>query len=80
MGPRREFGIFAGVQDTHRDTTRRTTFSSRTGSSSNTGAEAPLGSPVAEPLVHGDARRRLAHRLRQLVHPAQAARQNFALT
>ena len=39
--------------------------------------EAALGDSVAEPRVHGHARRRLPHRLRELVHPPRAARENI---
>ena len=37
-------------------------------------AQAAVGDPLAEPRVLGHARRRVAHRLRELVRPARAAR------
>jgi hypothetical protein len=41
--------------------------------------QAALGNPVAEPRVHGDDVRRIADRLRELVHPPRAAGKNFPL-
>ena len=80
MGPRREFAIFKGVQDAHRDHESpenllkpfRVPIDGRP-------RKAAMGNSLAEPGVHRDAGRRIAHRLRELVHPARAAREDVAL-
>ena len=80
MGPRREFAIFKGVQDAHREHESpenllkpfRVDVRERP-------REQRWEIPVAEPRVHRDHGRRLAHRLRELVHPARADRQDVAL-
>ena len=80
LGPRREFAIFTGVQDEHRehDSADNLLKPFRV-PMEGTRAPAALGNPVAEAGVHGHARRRLAHRLRELVHPPRAAREDLAL-
>ena len=80
MGPRREFAIFKGVQDAHREHESpenllkpfRVALRERPG-------DAALGDSLAESRVHRDHGRRIAHRLRELVHPARADRQDVAL-
>ena len=80
MGPRREFAIFKGVQDAHREHDSpdnllkpfRVTFE-------NGRAKQRWEIPSLNLAFTVDDGRRLADRLRELVHPPRAARQNFTL-
>ena len=80
MGPRREFAIFKGVQDEHRehDSPENLLKPFRVPMDGRAG-EAAVGDSLAQPRVHRDPRRRLTHRLRELVHHSRAARKNVAL-
>ena len=73
LGPRREFAIFTGVQDEHRehDSDANLLKPFRVLMEGEP-REAALGNSVVEAGVLGDARRRLAHRLRELVHPSSS--------
>ena len=74
MGPRREFAIFKGVQDEHRDhDVARQPAAARTSVAiEGRPRQAAVGDPVAQPRVHRDAGRRIAQRLRELVPAASS--------
>ena len=80
LGPRREFGIFKGVQDEHRPhNSPDNLLKPYQVAMQGTRARQRWEIPVVERRLHGRAWRRLPLGLRELVHPPRADRENLGL-